>query len=87
MKDNATSDEHVLAGATTQQTVAVNSREEEKTNDVISSERTGISYAENTTVSSANETTVAVTADVGMWRKVLVKLEIGVYVVGFVQIQ
>ena len=91
MKDNTTSDGHVLAGTTTQQTVAVNSREEEKTNDVIPSERTSISYAENTTVSSANETTrsleqgiVAVTADVDMWRNVLDKLEIGVYIVGFV---
>ena len=91
MKDNDTSDDHVLAGTTTQQTVDVNSREEEKTNDVIPSERTSISYADNTTVSSANETTrcsdqstEAVTADVGMWRKVLDKLEIGVYIVGFV---
>ena len=30
MKDNDTSDDHVLAGTTTQQTVDVNSREEEK---------------------------------------------------------
>ena len=91
MKDNTTSDEHILAGTSTQQSVAVNSREEEKTNDVIPSERTGISCAENTTVSSANETTrcseqstEAVTADVGMWRKEFVKLEIAVYIVGIV---
>ena len=90
MKDNTTSDEHVPACTTTQQTAAVNSREEEKTNDVIPSERTSIACAENTTVSSVNETTrcieqrsVAVTADVGMWRKVVVKLEICVYIVGF----
>ena len=76
----------VLAGTTPQQTVALNSRDEEKTNDVIpSSERTSDSFAENTTVSSANEhTTEAVTADVGVWCKVLVKLEIVVYIVGYV---
>ena len=91
MKENTTSDDNVLAGTTTQKTVAVKSREEEKTTDVIPSERTSISYAENTTVSSANETTrcseqgtVAATADVDMWRNVLDKLEIGVYIVGFV---
>ena len=91
MKDSTTSDEHVLAGTTPQQTVAVNSREEGKTNDVIPSEKTSVSFAEITTVSSANETigcsektTEAVTADVGMWRKLLVKLEIVVYSVGFV---
>ena len=40
MKDNTTSDGHVLARTSTQQTVTVNSREKEKTNDVIPSERT-----------------------------------------------
>ena len=91
MKDNTTSDENVLAGTTTQKTVAVNSREEDKKNDIIPLERTNISYTENTTVPSANETTrcikqstVAVTADVSTWRNDLVKLEIGVYIVGFV---
>ena len=91
IKDNTTSDGHVLARTSTQHTVTVNSREEEKTNDVIQSERTNISCAENTTVSSANVTTrsikqstVAVTADVGTWRNYLVKLQIGVYIVGFV---
>ena len=91
IKDNTTSDGHVLARTSTQHTVTVNSREEEKTNDVIQSERTNISCAENTTVSSANVTTrsikqstAAVTADVGTWRNYLVKLQIGVYIVGFV---
>ena len=91
MKNNTTSDGHVLAGTTTQQTVAVKSREKEKTNYVIPSERTGISCAEKKTVPSANETTrsleqstEAVTADVSIWRKDLVKLEIPVYIVGFV---
>ena len=91
MKDNTTSDGQVLARTSTQQTVTVNSREKEKTNDVIPSERTSISCAENTTLSSANETTrcseqstEAVTADVSMWRKDLVKLEVAVYIVGFV---
>ena len=91
MIDNTTPDGLVPARTSTQQTVTVNSREEEKTNDVIPSEKTSISYAENTTVSSANETTrsreqstEAVTADVGRWRKELVKLEIPVYIVGFV---
>ena len=45
MKDNTTSDKHVQAGRSTQQTVAVKAREEEKTNDIIPLERTSISYA------------------------------------------
>ena len=91
MKDNTTSGGHVPARTSTQQIVTVNSSEEEKTNDVIPSDRTSISCAENTTVASANETTrcseqstEAVTADVGIWRKDLVQLEIPVYIVGFV---
>ena len=46
MKDNTTSDGHVLAGMSTQQTVEVNSREEEKTNDIIPSEQA--SHAQRT---------------------------------------